>query len=207
MDREREINIIKPEEQSLLIDGKYVLSLLVRLCVLGAVIFGVFTFILVFVLNRHLGVSYFDDIHTLSSLQGRFPIIFLVTGIIQMGIAGAAMFILFLYWGHAVSGPLVRFQKEMNAVAQGEVTGKISFRENDQLQGLARPLNELQKNIQRQKSEFRRLINQAESLIADYKRLKEDVGVDVTLLDRKRTDLRRIYRDMEHLISEEGKVD
>ena len=172
---------------------------------MGSIVFAVFAGVLMFVLNKRLGMSYFDDIHTLSSLQDRLPLIFLVTGLFQMSISGAVMAILSLYWGHAVSGPIVRFRKGMRSVVHGKVDEMIFFRKNDQLHDLARSFNNLQKNMQTQKNQLQRYIDEADRLAADCERLKK--GSDTMLLQRKHADLIKIYRDMERLVLERGTVD
>ena len=60
-------------------------------------------------------------------------------------LAGAAVgifgMIIFIFHSHRVAGPLYRFEKDLEKIAQGNLTLRLNLRKKDEFQGLAKSLN------------------------------------------------------------------
>ncbi len=70
----------------------------------------------------------------------------LITMLINVVIAGAAVAFISLYNSHKIAGPLFRFEKELNILAEGDYTHRLNLREGDQLIDLATSLNKFIEN-------------------------------------------------------------
>lgn len=187
-----------------LIDAKYTLFFAIRflgIALLGFILFGGTLFLM---LNRRLGVNYFEDIVTLSRLQEKLPFILLTTGIIQTIALSFVMLIFALLWAHAIAGPLVRFRRFLNMVSHGQWMEDIAFRRNDQLQGLAHSMAHLQKCCQKREKKFISYLDQAQQLVKEYEDMIEQRNSASWQIQDKLNALKKVYADMQALLEREG---
>ena len=190
---------MKPLPKPAFIDPKYIVSFAIRF--LGIALFS-FTFCgisLFLMLNRRLGVGYFQDIATLSGLQERLPLILLTSGIIQAIALSLILFLFSLLWAHAVSGPLVRFRKYISMIGKDELVGEIVFREKDQLHYLAKAFQLMQADSRTRRDQFDAYLKKAEHLIGEYESLQHEKNVDPSKLKDRRAALKESYERMEAL--------
>ncbi len=194
---------MKDHSKPVFIDTKYTAFFAVRF--LGIAFFS-FTFCGIsffLALNRRLGVNYSQDIATLSDLQEKLPLIFLTSGIVQAMVLSLILFVFSLIWAHAVSGPLVRFRKHISLIGKDEPAGEIAFRENDQLQYLAKAFQHMQTASRTRRDKYDAHLKKAEQLMAEYESLQKEKNTDPAALKNKWTALRECYERIEVLLQRE----
>lgn len=185
----------KKTERDTLLDVRYMASFMARFSVFSFLFFGVFAFLLFLLLNRRLGVSYVHDITTLNTLQGNLPLIVFAAGVMQAAITSFILFVLSLYWAHAVAGPLVRFRRYLGMVVQNKpIDETVAFRSGDQLHDLARAFDEMQKASRQRKKQFSGFCQETRDMIGGYDRLSKDPQVSASILEEKRQAIKRSYQ-------------
>lgn len=185
------------------LDTRYTLSFAVRFSGLALLFFSSFALVLFLSLNKRLGVSYFEDIATLSRLQEKLPLVLFVTAVVQAALGSFVVLILSLFWAHAVAGPLVRFRKYLRMAGRDEPIGGMSFRKSDQLQYLAEAFREMQARWTKRRYQMSLYVRQAKDLIAEYESLAKDLRGNSMALEEKRGALKEIYQKMLALLPEE----
>ncbi len=191
------------ERKPAFLDPRYTLSFAVKLSGLALLFFSSFALVLFLSLNKRLGVSYFEDIATLSRLQEKLPLILFVTAVVQAAFGSLVVLIISLFWAHAVAGPLARFRKYLRMVGRYEPIEEISFRKGDQLQHLAGAFREMQDRLSKRRYQMSLYGRQAKSLVAEYESLVKDPRGNSTALEEKRGTLKEIYQKMLALLPEE----
>lgn len=194
---------MKPLPKPTFIDTKYTVSFAVRFLGIALISFIFCGISLFLMLNRRLGINYFQDIATLSGLQERLPFILLMSGIIQAVVLSLILFIFALLWAHAVSGPLVRFRKYINMIGKDEPVGEIIFREKDQLHYLAKAFQHMQADSRSRMEQFGAHLKKVEQLLGEYESLQQEKNVDPSKLKDKRAALKEIYERMKALLQGE----
>jgi len=63
------------------------------------------------------------------------------TNLITLALITIATIIVTLFVSHKIAGPMLRFEKELAAVASGDLSKKIVLRKKDQMTGIAESLN------------------------------------------------------------------
>ncbi len=66
-----------------------------------------------------------------------------IANLLIIGLTAAAGFVVLLYTSHKIAGPLYRFEKALDEIAGGDLTYRFNLRHRDQLDSLARSINEL----------------------------------------------------------------
>jgi len=69
------------------------------------------------------------------------------TNLITIGLISIAAIVVTLFVSHRIFGPLVRLEKELRAIGDGDLTGTITLREKDQLTGIAENVNSMTANL------------------------------------------------------------
>ena len=191
------------EKKAAFLEPRYTLSFAVRFSGLALLFFSSFALVLFLLLNKRLGVSYFEDIATLSRLQEKLPLILFVTAVVQAAFGSFVVLILSLFWAHAVAGPLARFRKYLRMVGRDEPIGMMSFRKSDQLQYLAEAFRDMQDQWTKQRYQMSLYGQQVRDLIAEYELLVKDPRGNSMALEEKRGALKEIYQKMLALLPEE----
>ena len=191
------------EKKAAFLEPRYTLSFAVRFSGLALLFFSSFALVLFLLLNKRLGVSYFEDIATLSQLQKNLPLILFVTAVVQAAFGSFVVLILSLFWAHAVAGPLARFRKYLRMVGRDEPIGMMSFRKSDQLQYLAAAFREMQDQWTKRGHQMSLYGRQVQDLIAEYESLVKDPLENSMALEEKRGALKEIYQKMLALLPEE----
>lgn len=65
------------------------------------------------------------------------------TNLVTLGLIAAATIIVVLFVSHKLAGPLFRFDKEINEIAEGNLTTVVTLRSRDQMTDLADTLNHM----------------------------------------------------------------
>lgn len=191
---------MRPFPKPAFIDTKYIVSFALRFSGIAFFSFTLCGISFFLMLNRRLGVDYFQDIATLSGLQERLPSILLTGGIIQTIVLSLILFLFSLLWAHAVSGPLVRFRRYISMIGKDEPVGEISFREKDQLHYLAKAFQHMQADSRTRRDKFDACLKKAEQLIGEYESLQQEKNVGPSKLKDKRVALKESYERMETLL-------
>ena len=110
-------------------------------------------------------------------IQDTYPAIFyavMYTNIITLVLISLVTIFVTLFVSHKIAGPMFRFEKDLKEIAEGNLTQKIIFRDNDQMVELAAAFNHmvggLHKKIYAVQSEVENIIESvSESKINDHK--------------------------------------
>lgn len=76
------------------------------------------------------------------------PSVFL-SNLITLALITLAAIIVTLLVSHKLAGPLFRFQKELNQIAEGNLTQAIKLREKDQITAMAESLEQMRVSLQK----------------------------------------------------------
>jgi len=124
-----------------LIDRRYVIGLLLRLCVNFAGGVGLLFVILYFSLSRPLPGDYAGVYLALRNLSPFLRPILAISVLVYALLACGSTSALCVYILHKVAGPLYRMDLILDQYRSGVHTRTVSFRHDDQLQPLAKTFN------------------------------------------------------------------
>lgn len=190
------------QRKSVMIDTNYTLIFAVYFLAVAFAGFFLLALSLLFLLNRKLGISYLNDITTLSDLQEKLPMIVLVTGVVQAAMSCLVMFLLSLLWAHAVAGPLIRVRRLLEMMRHGQWMDNIAFRRDDQLHELAEVVRNCQSSCQDRREEFISYVQQAEHIRAECELAALSSEMDSQLSDRIKN-LKKVYLNIKQLLAKE----
>ena len=86
-----------------------------------------------------------------------FVLIVLIASI-AMGLAGLLVFI---FYSHRIAGPLFRFQKSLQEVTSGDLTGRIRLRHKDQLGDLGDSINQMTGSLDQKIGQLKKELHSA----------------------------------------------
>ena len=124
-----------------LIQRRYLIGLLLRLCLNFAVGVGILFVILYFALSRPLPDDYAGVFHALRNLSPFLRPILAVSVLAYALLACGSTSALCVYILHKVAGPLYRMELVLHQYRSGAPTRTVSFRNSDQIQPLAKTFN------------------------------------------------------------------
>jgi len=124
-----------------LVQRRYVFGLLLRLCVNTAGGVGILFVILYFGLSRPLPWDYAGVFHALRNLSPFLRPILAVSVLVYALLACGSTAALCVFILHKVAGPLYRMEMILDQFSIGAPTRTVSFRHDDQIQGLAHAFN------------------------------------------------------------------
>ena len=124
-----------------LIDRRYVIGLLFRLCANFAGGVAILFVILYFALSRPLPGEYAGVFQALRNLSPFLRPILAVSVLVYALLACGSTSALCVYVLHKVAGPLYRMELVLDQYRSGAPTRTVSFRNGDQLQPLAQAFN------------------------------------------------------------------
>lgn len=106
--------------------------------VLGGALAGIGVFTL---LPKDLGAGYGAVITTIHGISGiLMQKAVMIYAVIVVGIV-VAMIVLHLVYSHRIAGPVFRLSREAAKISEGNLSGKIKFRQKDNLTDMADSLN------------------------------------------------------------------
>ena len=124
-----------------LIHRRYVIGLLLRLCVNFAGGVGILFVILYFALSRPFPGDYAGVFHALRNLSPFLRPILAVSVLVYALLACVSTAAICVYVLHKVAGPLYRMELVLDQYRSGAPTRTVSFRGTDQIQPLAQAFN------------------------------------------------------------------
>jgi hypothetical protein len=145
-----------------LVQRRYVIGLILRLCVntLGGV--GLLFLILYFALSRPLPGNYAEVFHALRNLSPFLRPILAVSVLVYALLACGSTTALCVYILHKVAGPLYRMELILDQYRSGVPTRTVSFRNGDQIQPLAQAFNEWTGSLRRDRQRWLAMMMDAE---------------------------------------------
>jgi methyl-accepting chemotaxis protein len=72
-----------------------------------------------------------------------------------------------LYISHKIAGPMFRFEKEIQSIAQGDLSKVISLRKEDQVKEMADSLNQMTRSLNHKIADIRLEITNLEAIIRE----------------------------------------
>ncbi len=119
-----------------------------------------------------------------STADFMFPLL-VQTLVVATIFASLAVVITSVFLSHKVAGPALRFQKESEAVQTGDLTRSFNIRSRDQLQALARSLNDMtsvlrekHRELKRQSEDLRRFLEGKDDSLSPGDRRKAKAMID-----------------------------
>lgn len=164
-----------PANSSRLLERAFKIKFGLKLCFFTLLGGAAVVLLLYFSLARSLGDSYGSAIYTIHELKIKIlPLIFASSySIVILGLVTAAIAIISALFSHRIAGPLYRLEKNLDAIASGDLTVATRFRGLDQLSALADELNAM----------VRSLNHASRSMMDSAEELKAAEGALKTLLD------------------------
>lgn len=167
------------------IESKYIVSFVFKLSAIIFAGFGAFGLIIIIFLDKKIGPTYLEGISTLSQLRACLPFILSITASVQAVTLCIIAVFAALLWSHSIAGPLVRFKKALRDLAQGKALKEpITFRDDDQLHGLANAFSEMAIAGIDNRAKALALMVEAQRILDEYEALKEQA---------KLNELKKIY--------------
>jgi len=81
-----------------------------------------------------------------STAQSILPSV-IYTNLITLALISSASILVTLFVSHKIVGPLIRFQKEVLEIGEGNLTKRISLRRKDQIEELKNSLNQMTESL------------------------------------------------------------
>ena len=153
-----------PEEagKGSLIQRRYVLGLLLRLCINFAGGVGILFVILYYALSRPLPGDYAGVFLALRNLSPFLRPILAVSVLIYALLACGSTAALCVYLLHKIAGPLYRMELVLERYRSGEATWTVCFRSGDQIHGLANAFNRWIGSLRRDRRRWLAMMMDAE---------------------------------------------
>ena len=142
----------------------------IALLALEAVLIAVF---FMCVSRDTLTTGYTDSILRIENTSRFFFVpmtLIILIAAVGIGIAGMVVFIML---SHRIAGPLYRFEKTLESISSGDLTGRISLRKADQLKDLKVSLNDLVASLDNRMTKTQKLLSELTALLA----VKDEPGV------------------------------
>ena len=90
------------------------------------------------------------------------------TNLITLGVVSLIMIFVTLYISHKIAGPMFRFEKEIQIIAQGDLSNMIVLRKKDQVKEMADSLDQMRKSLHQKISEIHGEVTNLESIIQHH---------------------------------------
>jgi len=176
------------------LEPKYAISFIFRFSIIVFVGVGIFGSLVIIFLNRKIGPTYLEGISVLSELQAYLPYILFITALVQALTLCIIVMFLTLLWSHSIAGPLVRFRRYLRNLSYGKpLKEPITFRDADQLQGLAQAFSEMIIAHRGNRVKALTLVVQAQRIIDECEVLKKREKIDTHDFNLKLKELEEIY--------------
>ena len=115
----------------------------------------------------------------------------LYTNLITLGLISTITVLVTLFISHKIAGPIYRFEKEMKNIALGNLSKRISLRENDQIKEMAESLNQMAGSLHEKVVEISNEVdhlqtsavhqNAPKTVIDEIQRLKQKIRANFQL--------------------------
>ncbi len=147
MARPASVSAPRPRRRILLIEKTFQIRFIAKmtaLVVLGTALTGGILYVLA---NQEFGRAFYSaHYQARNSWELLLPAV-LVASFISMALVAAGATVVTLRDSHRIGGPLYRFQANLRAIGQGDLTLVTRLREGDELQGFTDAMNEMTRNL------------------------------------------------------------
>jgi len=168
----------------------YIISFIIKFSAIILFGFGLTGLIIIFLLNRNLGPGYKEGIYALSRLKNSLPYTIFIITIIQTLTLCIITLLFTLIWSHSIAGPIIRFKKYLKEISSGKLlTDKVTFRNSDQLQDLAKEFSEMILSEKNNSTNALALLVEAQKLLDECAAFSKDLEQ----LDLKLKKLKTVY--------------
>ncbi len=135
------------QRRTVFIKKSYQFYFILKFCLI-LLLGGVISTALVVFLSRGTVTTSFESgrLVVKNTAEAILPTVVL-TNSITVAIVTLIAVLTVLYISHKIAGPMFRFEKEMNAVAEGDLTVQISLRKKDQFVTLSTAFNNMTENL------------------------------------------------------------
>ncbi len=147
MARSAGVSAPRPRRRILLIEKTFQIRFIAKmtaLIVLGTALTGGILYVLA---NQEFGRAFYSaHYQARNSWELLLPAV-LVASFVSMALVAAGAAVVTLRDSHRIGGPLYRFQANLRAIGQGDLTLVTRLREGDELQGFTDAMNEMTRNL------------------------------------------------------------
>ena len=161
------------------------LKFIIKFCLILLVGVIVSTGLLFFLSQDTLTSSFHESrLHIKSTGLAILPAV-IYTNLFTLGLVILAAIIVILFITHKIAGPLFRLENELNRIGNGDLTGKIALRENDQVTEMADSINKMTDKLHQKVHDIQTEVDEAcksaarlnapESLIDALVRLQQKI--------------------------------
>ncbi len=175
----------RPRRRILLIEKPFQIRFIVKmttLIVLGTALTGVILYVLA---NQEFGRAFYSaHYQARNSWELLLPAV-LVASFVSMALVAAGATLVTLRDSHRIGGPLYRFQANMRAIGQGDLTLVTRLREGDELQGFTDAMNEMTRGLREHIHRVKTAEEALRTALAEAKgRINAGGALDGELLER-----------------------
>ncbi len=175
----------RPTRRIVLIEKAFQVRFIVKmtaLVVVGTALTGGILYVLA---NQEFGRAFYSaHYQARSSWELLLPAV-LAASFVSMALVAAGAAVLTLYDSHRIGGPLYRFQANLRAIGQGDLTLVTRLRKGDELQGFTEAMNEMTRNLRDRVHRAREAQEDLRALLAEARGLVEGGGrVDLEHIGR-----------------------
>ena len=130
----------------------------VALIILEALLIGALFF---YIAKGTLATGYSGTELKIEKTSLFFYVSFLLITLISSIAVGLAGMLVFIFYSHRIAGPLFRFQRSLEEISDGNLTGRIRLRHKDQLGDLGESINQMAESMDRKIGRLKREIHAA----------------------------------------------
>jgi methyl-accepting chemotaxis protein len=167
-----------------LIKKNFQIRFIIKFCliVLAGVILST---ALLFFFSQETLTSSFDDSRLVIRKTGTaiLPAV-IYTNLITLGVVSVIMIFVTLYISHKIAGPMFRFEKEIQSIAQGDLSKVISLRKEDQVKEMADSLNQMTRSLNHKIADIRLEITNLEAIIREQP-VPDSISAGIQALKQK----------------------
>ncbi|GEM_PF-6877854 len=177
-----------------ILNPKYQISFIFHFSIIILSGFGIAGCLIIIFLNRKMGPTYLEGIYNLRQIQATLPITIFITAFIQTLALCIITFIASLFWSHSISGPLLRFRRHLKNICLKETEKEaMTFRDTDQLHGLAQAFSEMVICHNDNKTKALALLVEAQKILDEAKAIQNRNNNNTHAIDLKLNELKNIY--------------
>ncbi len=153
-----------------MLQAKFI-TIFVLLVIMSSVISGI---LLYRKTNTELGYQY-GKAHSKIKNTGQILLPNVIMGnIIALIVIGGATIALTIFISHKIAGPLYRFEKNAEQIAQGDLTLITKLRESDQIQGLADSFSKMTTELREKLLGIRKKSEELPGLIDEINKIRQN---------------------------------
>lgn len=177
-----------------ILDPKYQINFIYHFAIIILSGFGITGCLIIIFLNRKIGPTYLEGIYNLRQIQATLAVTIFITAFIQTLALCIITFLASLFWSHSISGPLLRFRRHLKNLSEKEAEKEtITFRDTDQIHGLAQAFSEMAVCHNANKAKALELLVEAQKILDECKTIQNQNNGNSHDFNLKLNELKKIY--------------